>query len=84
MKNYIYLDGKKIAISEETANNLRGKPRAGNGDFYYYIGCYLDVIAFREDNSTSDDDSYKSGNYFLKKSDAEEVAEKFKKILKEK
>ncbi len=83
MKNYIYLDGKKIPISEETANNLRGKPRAKKGDMYYYINFYLKVVEDYEVGYSGDNECYKSGNYFLKESDAEKVAEKFKKILKE-
>ena len=84
MKNHIYLDGKKIAISEETANNLRGAPRANKGENYYYVGLYAKVKSLIDDRDKFDTKMYESGNYFLKEKDTEKVAKKFRKILKEK
>ena len=84
MKNYIMLDGKKIAISEETANNLRGKTRAPHGNTYYYLDCYIGINSTKDMRGVGDDMSYDSDNYFLNKEDAEKMATKFKKLLKDK
>ena len=88
MKNYINLDGKKIEISEETADNLRNEinnkiPRAKEDSKYYYVDYKVSAHSCVEQKYGTDDESYNSGNYFINKNDAEKVAKKFKEILDE-
>lgn len=57
--------------------------RAPYGEKYYTILGDLYVDYNFEDNFSADDSLYESGNYFETEAEAEEVAEKFRAILKE-
>lgn len=57
--------------------------RASYRGRYYYINTTLDVQCLEEEGFRMDDEFYNSGNYFETKAEAEEVAKKFRAVLKE-
>lgn len=73
---------KKVGIPVE--NGIKKKRwRAIEGDSYYFLRATYEVGKLKEMGNSIDDAMYLSGNYFRTKEEAEDVAAKFKEILKE-
>ena len=81
MKNYIMLDGKKIELSEETAENLKRelavkkevwKPK--KNEKYYLITGKGSVEHAKNKEWGIDIDLLKYGNYFKTKEEAEKIS----------
>lgn len=56
--------------------------RAEKGEYYYYINSFLRVDKCRDDYDCDDDNSYNIGIYFRTEEEAQEMADKFKAMLK--
>lgn len=56
--------------------------RAEEEAFYYFVDATFSATCEREMYSQIDDYRYKSGNYFQTKEEAQDMADKFKAILK--
>ncbi len=94
-ENYIYIldpgDNVIDCIVEDstfgkyvknTAKEIKPvKWRAKEGGKYYMISASLFVLETTDDRDSIDHDVYKSGNYFKTKEEAQEMAEKIKKVL---
>lgn len=55
--------------------------RAINGDFYYYLSSFADVIKNEEKNEVLDNFRYNIGNYFHTREAAQKVADEIKEIF---
>ena len=77
----LHADGKDWDADKKQIVDYQCKPK--EGDTYYYIDCFLDVV----DDIWSDDRMdalvYTSGNCFKTKEEAQKYADKFSEILKE-
>ena len=88
MNNYIYINGKKIEISEETADNLKKKfsekspYELEKGDYYYTIKEYGDVGKRLYENDSYDKEAIKQGNVFRTKEKVEHERDKREAIFK--
>lgn len=56
--------------------------RAINGDFYYYLNSFADVIKNEEKNEVLDKFRYNLGNYFRTREAALKVADEIKEVFK--
>jgi len=77
MKNYIYLDGKKIEISDETAENLTkqfNKPKTEEieeGTEYWYVDVDNEKDRYRWNNDNYDNNILKNHNLYLNVEDCD-------------
>jgi hypothetical protein len=71
--------GKYIMATAEEIKPLRWRAeRNGN---YYLVNTTMDSIEVRDYRTPLDDDHYNCGNYFRTREEAQEMAEKIKKVL---
>ena len=95
MKNYIYLDGKKIEISDETAENLTkqfNKPKTEEieeGTEYWYVDVDNEKDRYRWNNDNYDNNILKNHNLYLNVEDCDkqiaknEALNKIKTFIKD-
>ena len=71
--------GKYVMATAEEVKPFRW--RAEPGGEYYIICTTMDVIKLYDIRESSDNKLHKNGNYFRTREEAEEMAEKIKKVL---
>ena len=73
------IENKVKLINEKYG--IEKKWRAERGEKYFYVRYNFEVNCFIDNYSNTDNKTYKAGNYFKTKEEAEKVAEQFKKVI---